>query len=179
LRAFISPDPPRFSRIYGKTIGNNIHLYKSYPRIVGETGGKDFIMAHSSADVDKLVVAMVRGAFEYQGQKCSAASRAYIPKSIWPEVKTKLKAMIAQISMGPAEDFSNFFNAVIDEASFDKLCLYIENAKKDKDAEVIIGGKCDKSEGYFIEPTVIEAFDPKYITMGGGAVWPGFNFVCL
>jgi 1-pyrroline-5-carboxylate dehydrogenase len=148
-----------------KTIGNNIHLYKSYPRIVGETGGKDFIMAHSSADVDKLVVAMVRGAFEYQGQKCSAASRAYIPKSIWPEVKTKLKAMIAQISMGPAEDFSNFFNAVIDEASFDKLCLYIENAKKDKDAEVIIGGKCDKSEGYFIEPTVIEAFDPKYITM--------------
>jgi 1-pyrroline-5-carboxylate dehydrogenase len=148
-----------------KTIGNNIHKYKSYPRIVGETGGKDFIMAHSSADIDRLVVAMVRGAFEYQGQKCSAASRAYIPKSIWPEVKSKLVAMIGQITMGPAEDFSNFFNAVIDEASFDKLCMFIENAKKDKDADVIIGGKCDKSTGYFIEPTVIEAKDPKYITM--------------
>ena len=148
-----------------KTIGENIHKYKSYPRIVGETGGKDFIMAHSSANVDRLVVAMVRGAFEYQGQKCSAASRAYIPKSIWAEVKKKLETKVSQITMGPAEDFSNFFNAVIDEASFDKLSMYIENAKKDKDAEVIIGGKCDKTIGYFIEPTVIEAKDPKYITM--------------
>jgi len=148
-----------------KTIGENIQRYKSYPRIVGETGGKDFIFAHNSANIDQLVTAIVRGAFEYQGQKCSAVSRTYIPKSIWNEVLGKLKKMIAEIKMGPAEDFTNFFNAVIDEASFDKLKMYIDNAMKDKDAEVIIGGKCDKSKGYFIEPTVIEAKDPGYITM--------------
>lgn len=148
-----------------KTIGNNIHIYKSYPRIVGETGGKDYIIAHSSANINQLVTAIVRGAYEYQGQKCSAVSRTYIPASKWDEVKKNMETMIADIKMGPAEDFSNFFNAVIDEASFDKLSTYIENARKDKDAEVIIGGKCDKSVGYFIEPTVILAKKPDYITM--------------
>jgi len=148
-----------------KTIGNNIHKYKSYPRIVGETGGKDYIFAHETADIDALVVAMVRGAFEYQGQKCSAASRAYIPASIWPSVKEKLENMIKGIKMGPPEDFSNFFNAVIDEVSFDKLAGFIDRAKADKDAEVIIGGGYDKTEGFFIEPTVIQALDPHYVTM--------------
>jgi 1-pyrroline-5-carboxylate dehydrogenase len=148
-----------------KTIGNNIHLYKSYPRIVGETGGKDFVFAHPTARVDHLVVALVRGAFEYQGQKCSAASRAYIPESLWPETKRKLEDMIKGIKMGPPEDLSNFFNAVIDESSFDKLAGFIDQAKNDKDADVIIGGGYDKSEGFFIEPTVIQAKDPKYVTM--------------
>lgn len=148
-----------------KTIGNNIHLYKSYPRIVGETGGKDFVFAHPSARVEHLVVGLVRGAFEYQGQKCSAASRAYIPESLWPETKRKLEDMVKGIKMGPPEDLSNFFNAVIDESSFDKLAGFIDRAKKDKDADVIIGGGHDKTEGYFIEPTVIQAKDPKYVTM--------------
>jgi 1-pyrroline-5-carboxylate dehydrogenase len=148
-----------------KTIGDNIHIYKSYPRIVGETGGKDFVFAHPTAKVDHLVVALVRGAFEYQGQKCSAASRAYIPESLWPETKRKLEDMIKGIEMGPPENLSNFFNAVIDESSFDKLAGFIDRAKSDKDAEVIIGGGYDKSEGFFIEPTVILAKDPKYVTM--------------
>ncbi len=148
-----------------KTIGNNIHNYKSYPRIVGETGGKDYIFAHNSANTDELVTAIVRGAYEYQGQKCSAVSRTYIPESIWPEVKEKLESVIKGIKMGPPEDFTNFFNAVIDEASFDKLSGYIDRAKSDKDAEVIIGGGYDKSEGFFIEPTVIHAKDPRYVTM--------------
>ncbi len=148
-----------------KTVGDNIKKYKTYPRIVGETGGKDYIMAHNSANIDHLVTAMVRGAYEYQGQKCSAVSRTYIPAGIWKEVREKLEKMISEIKMGPAEDFRNFFNAVIDEPSFDKLSMYIENARKDEDAEVIIGGKCDKSEGYFIEPTVILAKKPDYITM--------------
>ena len=148
-----------------KTIGNNIEIYKSYPRIVGETGGKDFIFAHPSADRKALIVAMVRGAFEYQGQKCSAASRAYIPESMWSEVREQMENMMKGIKMGPPEDFTNFFNAVIDEPSFDKLAGYIDRARKDKDAEVIIGGGYDKSEGFFIEPTVILASDPKYITM--------------
>jgi len=148
-----------------KTIGGNIAKYKSYPRIVGETGGKDFIFAHPSADRQALVVAMVRGAFEFQGQKCSAASRAYIPQSMWPDVRKMMEEMMKGIKMGPPEDFSNFFNAVIDEAAFDKLSGYIDRAKKDKDAEVIIGGGCDKSVGYFIEPTVILTTNPKYVTM--------------
>ncbi len=148
-----------------KTIGGNIEKYKSYPRIVGETGGKDFIFAHPTADRKALVVAMVRGAFEFQGQKCSAASRAYIPESMWPEVRERMENMMKGIKMGPPEDFTNFFNAVIDEASFDKLAGYIDRAKKDADAEVIIGGGHDKTEGFFIEPTVILASDPKYITM--------------
>lgn len=148
-----------------QTIGNNIHKYKSYPRIVGETGGKDFIMAHSSADAKELSTAISRGAFEYQGQKCSAASRAYIPSNLWKEVKTNLLADLKSMKMGPTEDFTNFINAVIDEKSFDKLTRYIDAAKKDSQVEVIAGGNYNKSTGYFIEPTVIVAKDPKYVTM--------------
>jgi 1-pyrroline-5-carboxylate dehydrogenase len=148
-----------------KTIGNNIHLYKSYPRIVGETGGKDFVVAHSSADPKQVAVALSRGAFEYQGQKCSAASRAYISSDIWPDVKNYLLEDLNSFKMGATEDFSNFVNAVIDEKSFDKLAKYIENAKKDNDAEIIAGGNYDKSKGYFIEPTVIVTKDPGYVTM--------------
>ncbi len=148
-----------------KHIGENTKIYKSYPRIVGETGGKDFVMAHKSADVDVLVTALCRGAFEYQGQKCSAASRAYIPSNIVAEVKKKLVAEIKTMKMGTVEDFSNFINAVIDEKSFDKLEGYIKQVKKDKEAKILVGGKCDKSKGYFIEPTVIEVSDPRYETM--------------
>ncbi len=148
-----------------ETIGKNMALYKTYPRIVGETGGKDFVLAHKSADPDVLVTALLRGAFEYQGQKCSAASRAYIPSNMAEEVRKKLIAAVKSLKMGSAEDFSNFINAVIDEKSFDKIKAYIDNAKKDKKAEIWVGGKCDKSKGYFIQPTVIEAKDPQYITM--------------
>jgi 1-pyrroline-5-carboxylate dehydrogenase len=148
-----------------KNIGNNIHRYKTYPRIVGETGGKDFVLAHSSADAKVVATALVRGSFEYQGQKCSAASRAYIPSNIWKEVKELMIEDLKSIKMGGVEDFSNFINAVIDEKSFDKLAAYIEDAKKDKNSEVIAGGKCDKSKGWFIEPTVIQVKDPKYVTM--------------
>jgi len=148
-----------------KTIGENIHKYKSYPRIVGETGGKDFIFADPTADPQALAIAMLRGSFEYQGQKCSAASRAYIPQSLWDEVRERLGNELATVKMGPPEDFTNFVNAVIDEASFDKLSGFIEAARKDEDAEVIFGGKCDKTIGYFIEPTVILAKRPDYATM--------------
>lgn len=148
-----------------KTIGSNIHKYKSYPRIVGETGGKDFIMAHPSADIAALITALTRGAFEYQGQKCSAASRAYIPKSLWPKVKDGLISDLKSFKMGPTEDFSNFINAVIDEKSFDKLAQYIDAAKNDSSVEIIAGGTYDKSKGYFIAPTVLLAKDPKYTTM--------------
>lgn len=148
-----------------KHIGENTSLYKSYPRIVGETGGKDFVIAHKSADVDVLVTALCRGAFEYQGQKCSAASRAYIPSNLAQEVKKKLVAEIKSMKMGSVEDFTCFVNAVIDEKSFDKLEAYLKQAKKDKDAKILVGGKCDKTNGYFIEPTVIEASDACYVTM--------------
>ncbi|ASZ12793.1 L-glutamate gamma-semialdehyde dehydrogenase [Chitinophaga pendula] len=148
-----------------KTIGNNIATYKTYPRIVGETGGKDFVMVHKSAPVDVVVTALARGAFEYQGQKCSAASRAYIPSNIAEEVKSKLAAALKSMKMGSTEDFSNFINAVIDERSFDKIATYIDNAKKDPTAKVIAGGNYNKTEGYFIEPTVIETTDPNYTTM--------------
>lgn len=148
-----------------KTIGDNIYKYKSYPRIVGETGGKDFIFADNTADIQGLVISMVRGAFEYQGQKCSAASRVYIPESIWPEVRERLGKELATVKMGPPEDFTNFVNAVIDEDSFDKLKGFIDRARDDEDAEVLFGGNCDKSVGYFIEPTVILARNPKYVTM--------------
>ncbi len=148
-----------------KTIGDNIYKYKSYPRIVGETGGKDFIFADNTADPQALAISMLRGAFEYQGQKCSAASRVYIPESIWPEVRERFGNELATVKMGPPEDFTNFVNAVIDEASYDKLKGFIDRAKEDEDAEVIFGGNCDKSKGYFIEPTVILAKKPKYITM--------------
>ena len=148
-----------------KTIGENIFRYKSYPRIVGETGGKDFIFADSTADADVLATAIVRGAFEYQGQKCSAASRVYIPVSIWDRTRDEVISQLKRMKMGPPEDFTNFINAVIDEAAFDKLKGYIDRARTDKDAEVIYGGNCDKTKGYFIEPTVILARSADYITM--------------
>ncbi|MEO8150646.1 MAG: L-glutamate gamma-semialdehyde dehydrogenase [Bacteroidia bacterium] len=148
-----------------KSIGDNIHKYKSYPRIVGETGGKDFILMHESANVDETVTALSRGAFEYQGQKCSAASRAYIPSNKWEEVKSKLQRDLKSFKMGGTEDFTNFINAVIDEASFNKLAKYIDDAKKSPDAEIIAGGNYDKTKGYFIEPTILQAKKPDYITM--------------
>ena len=148
-----------------KTIGENIYKYKSYPRIVGETGGKDFIFADPTSDPQAVAIAMLRGSFEYQGQKCSAASRAYIPQSIWDDVSTRLGNELSTVKMGPPEDFTNFINAVIDEDSFDKLAGFIESARNSDDAEVLFGGKCDKSVGYFIEPTVILAKKPDYITM--------------
>ncbi|AQS94896.1 1-pyrroline-5-carboxylate dehydrogenase [Polaribacter sp. BM10] len=148
-----------------KQIGTNIHTYKTYPRIVGETGGKDFIWAHNSANPLQIATAITRGAFEYQGQKCSAASRAYIPTSIWGDVKKHLEAQISELKMGTPEDPTNFVNAVIHEGSFDKIAKYIDIAKEDKDAEVIIGGNYDKSVGYFIEPTVILAKSPTFATM--------------
>ena len=148
-----------------KTVGDNIANYKSYPRIVGETGGKDFCIAHESSDVDALATSMVRGAFEYQGQKCSALSRAYIPTTIWPELKEKYLAQVNEIKMGSPEDFSNFMNAVIDKAAFDSISKYIKNAVAASDAEIITGGNCDDSVGYFIEPTTILTDNPKYTTM--------------
>ena len=153
-----------FKDLWAK-IGSNIHHYKTYPRIVGETGGKDFIIVHPSANVKQAVTGIVRGAFEFQGQKCSAASRVYIPQSLWPAIKEQLTIDINSIKMGSPEDFSNFITAVIHEGSFDKLAAYIERAKKDADAEIIIGGNYDKSVGYFIEPTVILTTNPKYVTM--------------
>ena len=148
-----------------KSIAANIDKFRSYPRIVGETGGKDFVMVHPSADAAEVATALARGAFEYQGQKCSAASRAYIPKSLWPRVKKQLKKDIESFRMGSTEDFGNFINAVIDEKSFNSLTGYIDKAKKDKNAEVIIGGTYDKTDGWFISPTVIETSDPGYTTM--------------
>ncbi|WP_339866424.1 L-glutamate gamma-semialdehyde dehydrogenase [uncultured Algoriphagus sp.] len=148
-----------------KTIGTNIHQYKSYPRIVGETGGKDFVIAHKSAIPKAVSVGLSRGAFEFQGQKCSAASRAYIPSNIWDEVKENLLADLADMKMGGTEDFTNFINAVIDEKSFDKIAKYIDNAKANPAVEIIAGGNYDKSKGYFIEPTVIVTQDPMYTTM--------------
>jgi 1-pyrroline-5-carboxylate dehydrogenase len=148
-----------------KEIGNNIHTYKNYPRIVGETGGKDFILAHASAEVPVLVTALSRGAFEFQGQKCSAASRAYIPQSLWPAVKAGLMRDLASFKMGPTEDLSNFINAVIDETAFDKIVTYIENARNAPEVEIIAGGKYDKTVGYFIEPTILLTRNPKYVSM--------------
>jgi 1-pyrroline-5-carboxylate dehydrogenase len=148
-----------------KTIGTNIHKYKGYPRIVGETGGKDFILAHPTADAKAVITAISRGAFEYQGQKCSAASRAYIPKSLWAEVKKGVIEDIRSFKIGPTEEFGNFINAVIDEKSFDKLAKYIDNAKNDPEIEIVAGGKYDKSKGWFIHPTVILTKDPFYVTM--------------
>lgn len=146
-----------------KTIGANIASYKGYPRIVGETGGKDFVIAHPSADPDVVATALLRGAFEFQGQKCSAASRAYIPSNLAKAVKEKLVAGVKSFKMGPPEDFTNFINAVIDEKSFDSIASYIDEAKRT--ATILVGGGTDKSKGYFIEPTIIETTDPKYLTM--------------
>jgi len=153
-----------FRKIYS-TIGQNISNYRSYPRIVGETGGKDFIFAHASADVQALCTAIIRGAFEYQGQKCSAASRVYIPKSIWSELKERIVEQVKQIKMGDVEDFSCFMNAVIDEKSFDKISGYLEVVKQSSCAEFLTGGHANKDEGYFIEPTVVVTSDPKFKTM--------------
>ena len=145
-----------------KMIGDNIHQYRTYPRIVGETGGKDFVMVHPSANVDAVATGLVRGAFEYQGQKCSAASRAYIPKSLWDDVKNAMEAQLKTVKIGSPEDPSNFINAVIDKNSFEKCKGYIERAEKSAEANVIFGGKCDDSKGWFVEPTVIETTNPKY-----------------
>lgn len=148
-----------------KNIGNQIHHYRSYPRIVGETGGKDFVFAHPSADVEGLVANTIRGAFEYQGQKCSAASRAYIPKSLWKEVKERIIAEVKTIKMGDVADFRNFMGAVIDKKSFDNIRRYIEGVKNSSEAEIIVGGNCRDEEGYFVEPTIIETKNPAYQTM--------------
>ncbi len=148
-----------------KIIGTNIDLYKTYPRIVGETGGKDFILAHPSADIEQVVTGIVRGAFEFQGQKCSAASRVYLPDNLWPSLQKKLIKTIKELKVGSVEDFSNFVNAVIDQKAFDKIMRYIQAAKKDKNAKILTGGKGSKSKGYFIEPTVILTTDPHYKTM--------------
>ena len=155
---------PTFHSMW-KTIGKNIEKYRTYPRIVGETGGKDFIFVHPSADVDALNIAIVRGAFEYQGQKCSAASRAYIPESIWVKLKDKLLATIRELKMGDVEDFTNFVNAIIDKAAFDSIVNYIDYAKESSEAEILVGGGYNDSKGYFIEPTVILTPNPKFKTM--------------
>jgi len=148
-----------------KTIGDYLPHYKSYPRIVGETGGKDFVIAHSSAHADEVAVALSRGAFEFQGQKCSAASRAYIPASLWPAVKTKLQEDLSTFTIGSPEDFSHFMNAVIDEKAYDKITSFIVAAKQDKNAEIVAGGTFSKEKGYFISPTIIQTSDPNYATM--------------
>ena len=149
-----------------QTIGNNLQMYRSYPRIVGETGGKDFVIAHPSADPKVVATALSRGAFEFQGQKCSAASRAYIPANLWPDVKKELLADVADMKMGDPRDFKNFIGAVIDERAFDKISGYIDGLKQDKrNVKILAGGKCDKKVGYFIEPTVVETKDPKSVTM--------------
>ena len=153
-----------FKDIWAK-IGTNIHHYKTYPRIVGETGGKDFVVAHPSANVKQVATGIVRGAFEFQGQKCSAASRAYLPQSLWPVIKEQLITDVKSMKMGSPEDFGNFITAVIHEGSFDKLVGFIEQAKKDTYAEIIVGGNYDKAVGYFIEPTIIVTTNPKYTTM--------------
>jgi 1-pyrroline-5-carboxylate dehydrogenase len=148
-----------------KTISGNLERYKGYPRIVGETGGKDYVFMHASGDVDETAAGIVRASFEYQGQKCSACSRVYAPASRWPELKARLLALMAEIRMGDVRDFRNFFNAVIDEASFDNAMKYIELAKASKDAEILVGGQGDKSKGWFVEPTIILTTDPKFVTM--------------
>jgi len=158
-----------------KTVGNNIHKAKYYPRIVGETGGKDFIFVHNAADVDALVVAAIRGAFEYQGQKCSAASRMYIPKSLWKEFKEKYVANVSKIKMGDVQDFTNFMGAVIDNAAFNSIKSYIDFAKKSSEAEIITGGKCDDSKGYFIEPTTIVTTNPAFKTLQEEIFGPVFT----
>ena len=145
-------------------MGNNIQNYLTYPRIVGETGGKDFVFAHSSADIDALCVALVRGAFEYQGQKCSAASRAYIPRSIWPEVRDKIVAMTKELKVGDVADFTNFMGAVIDQGAFNSIKAYIDYAKS-SEAAILAGGTYDDSVGYFIDPTIVETTNPKFKLM--------------
>ena len=153
-----------YNRLW-QNVSQNLRNYISYPKIVGETGGKDFILVHQSAHVDEVATAIVRGSFEYQGQKCSAASRAYIPKSMWPSIRERVGDMLSQVTVGDVREFSNFMNAVIDEASFDNIMAYIQKAKASADAEVIFGGNGDKSKGYFVEPTIILTKDPHFVTM--------------
>jgi 1-pyrroline-5-carboxylate dehydrogenase len=148
-----------------KTLGENLPNYRSYPRIVGETGGKNFVFAHPSAEVEALVAALIRGSFEYQGQKCSAGSRAYVPRSLWDRVRERLLDEIREIRMGTPVDFRNFVSAVIDSSSFDRIMGYIEHAKGSSEAEILIGGNGDKSAGYFIEPTVVLTTDPRFKLM--------------
>jgi 1-pyrroline-5-carboxylate dehydrogenase len=148
-----------------KTVGANIATYKTYPRLVGETGGKDFVLAHASADADAVATALVRGAFEYQGQKCSAASRAYIPESLWPKVRKAMKDMLAAVEVGSPEDCGNYVNAIIDRRAYDGIKRYIDAAKKVKGNKIVFGGTCDDSKGFFIQPTVIQSSDPKSLTM--------------
>ncbi|MEM9341265.1 MAG: aldehyde dehydrogenase family protein, partial [Bacteroidota bacterium] len=148
-----------------KTIGENLDTYKTYPRIVGETGGKDFVIAHKSADAKEVATGLVRGAFEFQGQKCSAASRAYIPSNLWADIKRYMVEDLESMKMGSPEDFGNFINAVIDKRAFEKITGYIDQAKRDDEVELIAGGNYNGSKGWFIEPTVLEAKDPKYRTM--------------
>ncbi len=155
---------PVFSQFW-KTISDNLHTYDNYPKLVGETGGKDFIFVHPSADAAAVATAMVRGAFEYQGQKCSAASRVYIPASLWASVKSLVLNMIKEIKIGGVEDFTNFINAVIDKPAFDTIWEYIEKARCSKEAKIVCGGKTDSSKGYFIEPTIIETSNPHFVTM--------------
>jgi 1-pyrroline-5-carboxylate dehydrogenase len=153
-----------FNSLWG-TIAGRLEHYRSYPRVVGETGGKGFVFVHPSADPQEVATALIRGAFEYQGQKCSAASRAYIPASMWPDVQARMGEMLSRITVGDVRDFTNFMNAVIDEASFDNIVGYIAKAQGTKDAQVVFGGQSDKSRGYFVQPTVIQAFDPHFVTM--------------
>ncbi len=155
---------PVFSKFW-RTISDNLSIYDNYPKLVGETGGKDFIFVHPSADTAAVATAMVRGAFEYQGQKCSAASRAYIPASLWPSVKTSVLTVLKEIKTGDVEDFTTFVNAVIDKAAFDTICEYIEKARHSNEAKILVGGKTDGSTGYFVEPTIIETTNPHFVTM--------------
>jgi 1-pyrroline-5-carboxylate dehydrogenase len=152
-------------RAMWRVIGENIATYRSYPRVVGETGGKNFVFVHRSADMDEVITALVRGAFEYQGQKCSAASRLYVPESVWPALKSRLLNEVANLKMGGVEDFTNFINALIDKAAFEKVRGYIEYVKKSTEAEIIAGGEFDGSKGYFVEPTIAVTRDPKFRTM--------------
>jgi 1-pyrroline-5-carboxylate dehydrogenase len=153
-----------FDRLW-KTVAANLGTYRSYPRVVGETGGKDFIVAHPSADPQAVATAMVRGAFEYQGQKCSAASRAYLPASLWPEIRDAVTAMMGRITVGDVRDLGNFVNAVIDEGAYDNIMRYVGLAKGSNDARVLVGGEGDKRAGYYVQPTIIEAKDPHFVTM--------------
>jgi 1-pyrroline-5-carboxylate dehydrogenase len=155
---------PTFNSIW-KQVADNLQLYKSYPRIVGETGGKGFIFAHNSANARELATAIVRGSFEFQGQKCSASSRAYIPETLWQETKDHLLRMIKEIRMGDVADFKNFVNAVIDEGSFNKIMSYIEKVRSSSDAEIIAGGNGDKTKGWFVEPTIVLTSNPHFVTM--------------
>ncbi|MGH7591565.1 MAG: aldehyde dehydrogenase family protein, partial [Gemmatimonadales bacterium] len=148
-----------------QTVAKNLKNYRTYPRLVGETGGKDFVVAHRSADPTALAVALIRGAYEYQGQKCSAASRAYVPAALWPAVRDQMVAMFKAIKMGDVADFRNFLGAVIDRKAFDRIKGYLDEAKKAKGVTIVFGGKCDDSTGYFVEPTLVQVDDPKYRMM--------------